>query len=285
MSKTLSGTEGGFREVGRQRHLLVPLVSTVFVLFPLYWLIIISLMSQSEARAGLAFWPSNPTLGNYIYILTEPGWRAGFVNAAIIVVINVVLSLAVAVPAAYGFARFRFVGDKHLFFWFLASRMTPAAVLFLPLVELYSDIGLMDRHIGVALAHCLFTVPVAVWILEGFIRQVPRELDEISRVDGRGSGAFFFRVLIPSIAPGIGAAAFFCFVASWVELILANALTTTEAKPIVAVLFRAGGPLGFVHLPILCAAGVITILPGLALVYFVRHHLARGLSMGRVGKI
>ncbi|MEM8916427.1 MAG: carbohydrate ABC transporter permease [Pseudomonadota bacterium] len=271
--------------MSKPRRLAVPLAFAGFVVLPLYWLIIISLMSQSEATAGLTFWPKAPTLGNYIYILTEPGWRAGFINAVLIVVINVVLSLTVAVPAAYGFARFRFVGDKHLFFWFLASRMTPAAVLFLPLVELYSEIGLMDRHVGVALAHCLFTVPVAVWILEGFIRQVPSELDEISRIDGRGNVAFFFRVLIPAIAPGIGAAAFFCFMASWVELILANALTTTDAKPIVAVLFRAGGPLGFVHLPILCAAGVLTILPGLALVYFVRHHLARGLSMGRVGKI
>ena len=269
----------------RQRRRLVPIIYAGFILLPLYWLVIISFMTQDVATAGLRFLPSEPTLVNYLYILTEPGWRAGFVNAAIYVLINVALSLAVAVPAAYGFARFRFAGDKHLFFWFLASRMTPSAVLFLPLVQLYGEIGLMDRHVGVALAHCLFTVPVAVWILEGFITQVPRELDEISRVDGRGNFGFFFKVLVPAIAPGIGAAAFFCFMASWVELILANALTTTDAKPIVAVLFRAGGPLGFVHLPILCAAGVLTILPGLALVYFVRHHLARGLSMGRVGKI
>lgn len=263
----------------------VPLIYSAFVLIPLYWLVIVSFMTQEEATSGLSFWPANPTLGNYLYILTEPGWRNGFVNSAIYVTMNVALSLIVAIPAAYGFARYRFVGDRHLFFWFLASRMTPAAVLFLPLVQLYSEIGLMDRHLGVALAHCLFTVPVAVWILEGFIRHIPKELDEISQIDGRGNVAFFFRILVPTIAPGLGAAAFFCFMASWVELILANALTTTEAKPIVAVLFRAGGPLGFVHLPILCAAGVLTTLPGLALVYFVRHHLASGLSMGRVGKI
>jgi len=143
----------------------------------------------------------------------------------------------------------------------------------------------MDTHLGVALAHCLFTVPVSVWILEGFINGVPKELDEISRIDGRGHLSFFARILLPTIAPGIGVAAFFCFMASWVELILANALTTTAAKPIVAVLFRAGGPLGFVHLPILSAAGVLTILPGLSLVFFVRHHLARGLSMGRIGRV
>lgn len=264
---------------------LVPFVYAAFVAVPLYWLVIISFMTQAEATSGLAFYPRNPTLANYYYILTDQGWALGFVNAAIYTVMNVVLSLLVAIPAAYGFARYRFIGDKHLFFWFLASRMTPSAVLFLPLVQLYSQIGLMDRHLGVALAHCLFTVPVAVWILEGFIKQIPPELDETSRVDGRSEGAFLFRVLLPVAAPGIGVAAFFCFMASWVELILANALTTIDAKPIVAVLFRAGGPLGFVHLPILCAAGVLTIIPGLVLVYFVRRHLARGLSMGRVGRI
>lgn len=268
-----------------RRRRLVPFIYAVLVLLPLYWLIIISLMTQDEATAGLSFFPKNPTLQNYLYILTDPGWSLGFVNAGIYTVINVLLSLLVAVPAAYAFSRYRFLGDKHLFFWFLASRMTPSAVLFLPLVQLYSEIGLMDRHIGVALAHCLFTVPVAVWILEGFFNQIPVELDETSRIDGRGAVAFAFKVLLPVAAPGIGVAAFFCFMASWVELILANALTTTEAKPIIAVLFRAGGPLGFVHLPILSAAGVLTIIPGLALVYFVRHHLASGLSMGRVGRM
>lgn len=263
----------------------MPVAYAGFVLLPLYWLVILSVMTQDMATAGLTLIPKDPTLNNYLYILTDPGWALGFVNAAAYTSLNVILSLIVAVPAAYGFARYRFVGDRHLFFWFLASRMTPSAVLFLPLVQLYSEIGLMDRVIGVALAHCLFTVPVAIWILEGFFRQIPVELEETSRIDGRGGTAFVLQVLLPVAAPGIGVAAFFCFMASWVELILANALTTTDAKPIVAVLFRAGGPLGFVHLPILCAAGVLTILPGLALVYFVRNHLASGLSMGRVGRM
>lgn len=273
------------RPTEMRRSPLVPMIYAAFVLVPVYWLVIISFMTQDEATAGLSVFPKEPTLNSYLYILTDPAWAGGFVNALSYTVLNVVISLIVAVPAAYGFARFRFIGDSHLFFWVLAARMTPSAVLFLPLVQLYSEIGLMDRVLGVALAHCLFTLPVAIWILEGFFRHVPLELEEISKVDGRSGVAYTMRVLLPVAAPGIGAAAFFCFMSSWVELILANALTTTEAKPIIAVLFRAGGPLGFVHLPILCAAGVLTILPGLALVFFVRRHLASGLSMGRVGRL
>ena len=273
----------GFAPYRRRRAVWVGYV--LFVLLPIWWLVIISLMTQAEATGGLSFLPDAPSLAAYLYILTDRAWLMGFVNAGLYTALNVAISLVVAVPAAWAFSRYRFMGDRHLFFWFLASRMTPSAVLFLPMVQLFSEIGLMDRVAGVALAHCLFTVPVAIWILEGFFRAIPVELEETSRVDGRGPVAFAVRVLLPVAAPGIGVAAFFCFMASWVELILANALTTTEAKPIIAVLFRAGGPLGFVHLPILCAAGVLTILPGLALVWFVRHHLAAGLSMGRVGRI
>jgi len=260
-----------------------PVAYLIFLMVPIYWLVVTSFKTQAELSQNLTLLPQAPTLQNYLYILTDSGWSMGYVNALVYVAINVVLSIAVAVPAAYGFSRYRFAGDRHLFFWLLAARMTPAAVLFLPLVQFYSSLGLMDRHVGVALAHCIFTVPVAVWILEGFMAKIPVELDEAARIDGFGPLAFFRKILLPAILPGVGVAAFFCFMASWVELILANALTTTAAKPINAVLFRAGGTLGFVHLPVLSAAGVLTILPGVVLIWFVRHHIARGLSMGRVG--
>jgi glycerol transport system permease protein len=263
----------------------IPLALTsylLFVLVPIYWLLIMSLKSQAEITSGLTLYPHEPTIENYLYIATDPDWRDGYINAIIYVILNVTLSLLVAIPAAYGFSRYRFLGDKHMFFWFLAMRMTPSAVLFLPLVQLYSNLGLMDTHIGVALAHCLFTVPVAIWILEGFMSGIPRELDQMAKIDGYGFVGFFRKIMLPAIAPGIGVAAFFCFMASWVELILANALTTTNAKPIAAVLFRAGGPLGFIHFPLVAAASVLTIIPGVVLIFFVRDHFAKGLSMGRV---
>ena len=88
--------------------------------------------------------------------------------------------MAVALPAAYAFSRYRFLGDKQLFFWLLTNRMAPPAVFALPFFQLYSAVGLFDTHIAVALAHCLFTVPLSVWILEGFFSGVPTELDEMA---------------------------------------------------------------------------------------------------------
>jgi hypothetical protein len=106
------------------------------------------------------------------------------------------------------------MGDKHLFFWLLTNRMAPPAVFALPFFQLYSSVGLFDTHIAVALAHCLFNVPLAVWILEGFMRGVPKEIDETAYIDGYSFGTFFVKIFMPLIASGIGVAAFFCFMFS-----------------------------------------------------------------------
>ena len=101
--------------------------------------------------------------------LHRPAWYGGYINSIIYVVLNTVLSVTVALPAAYAFSRYRFLGDKHLFFWLLTNRMTPPAVFLLPFFQLYTSVGLMDTHLAVALAHMVFNVPLAVWILEGFM--------------------------------------------------------------------------------------------------------------------
>ena len=98
--------------------------------------------------------------------------------------------------------------------------MAPPAVFALPFFQLYSAVGLIDTHIAVALAHCLFNVPLAVWILEGFMRGVPKEIDETAYIDGYCFPKFFVKIFMPLIASGIGVAAFFCFMFSWVELLL-----------------------------------------------------------------
>ncbi len=121
----------------------------------------------------------------------------GYINSISYVLINTVLSVTVALPAAYAFSRYRFLGDKHLFFWLLTNRMAPAAVFALPFLQLYSAVGLFDTPIAVALAHTLFNVPLAVWILEGFMSGVPKELDETAYVDGYSFSRFFFTHLHP----------------------------------------------------------------------------------------
>ena len=253
----------------------------VFLVLPLYWLIKMSLQTNDAILSRLTLIPYNPTFDNYAEILTNPDWYTGYLNSIAYVSLNTIISLAVALPAAYAFSRYRFIGDKHFFFWLLTNRMAPPAVFLLPFFQLYSTFGLIDTHIAVALAHALFNVPLSVWILEGFMRGVPKEIDETAYIDGYSFPRFFVTVFLPLVRAGIGVTAFFCFMFSWVELLLARTLTTTDAKPIAAVMTRTVSASG-VDWGLLAAAGVLTIVPGALVIWFVRNYMAKGFALGRV---
>ena len=264
----------------RKRTLFLALY-LVFAILPVYWMLNMSFKTNEEILSAFSLWPRDFTLDHYRTIFTDVSWYSGYINSMIYVAINTVISLLVALPAAYAFSRYRFLGDKHLFFWLLTNRMAPPAVFLLPFFQLYSSIGLFDTHIAVALAHCLFNVPLAVWILEGFMSGVPKEIDETAYIDGYSFPKFFVKIFIPLIGPGIGVTAFFCFMFSWVELLLARTLTSVDAKPIVAVMTRTVSASG-IDWGVLAAAGVLTILPGMLVIWFVRNHVAKGFALGRV---
>jgi glycerol transport system permease protein len=240
-----------------------------------------SFKTTNEILREFTLWPRDFTLDNYREILTNPIWYNGYINSITYVSLNTVISVTAALPAAYAFSRYRFLGDKHLFFWLLTNRMAPPAVFALPFFQLYSALGLFDTHIAVALAHCLFNIPLAVWILEGFMSGVPKEVDETAYIDGYSFPRFFVKIFMPLIASGIGVAAFFCFMFSWVELLLAKTLTSVEAKPIAAIMTRTASASGY-ELGLLAAAGALTIIPGAVVIYFVRNYIAKGFALGRV---
>jgi glycerol transport system permease protein len=253
----------------------------LFSIVPVYWLVVMSLKTNEEILYAFTAWPTRPTLDHYRVIFTDPTWYWGYLNSILYVAINTVLSVALALPAAYAFSRFSFMGDKHLFFWLLTNRMTPPAVFLLPFFQLYSTVGLMDTHLGVALAHLVFNVPLAVWILEGFMSGVPREIDEAAFIDGYPFPRFFVKIFLKQIRAGVGVTAFFCFMFSWVELLLARTLTSVNAKPIAVTMTRTVSAAGM-DWGVLAAAGVLTIVPGALVIYFVRHYIAKGFAMGRV---
>ena len=253
----------------------------VFALLPIYWMINMSLRTNEEILSTFSLFPKHLTFANYMTIFTDVSWYSGYINSLIYVAINTTISVLVALPAAYAFSRFSFLGDKHVFFWLLTNRMTPPAVFLLPFFQLYTTVGLMDTHIAVALSHLLFNVPLAVWILEGFMSGIPREIDETAYIDGYSFPRFFITIFMPLIKAGVGVTAFFCFMFSWVELLLARTLTSVNAKPIVATMTRTVSASGM-DWATLAAAGVLTIVPGAIVIWFVRHYIAKGFAMGRV---
>ncbi|CCD97893.1 carbohydrate ABC transporter permease [Bradyrhizobium sp. STM 3809] len=256
------------RSLGR---IILFVIVGAFVLVPLAQTFMTSFVSTLP-RAGIA--EGHFSLVNYQTIFQSPVLKQAILNSIIYVALNVVLCLAVGLPAAYAFARYHFVGDRQLFFLLLVFRITPTVVLSLPIFVLFAQIGLENSPVGIALVHCVFNIPISIWILEGFIASVPREFDEMAFLDGHSLPSFFVRHLIPAIAPGIGVTAFFCFMFSWVEVVLARILTTTGGKPItmaINALFGFRTDFGLVM-----AMTVLALVPGIAMIYFVRNHLARG---------
>jgi glycerol transport system permease protein len=257
------------------------LAYAAFVFVPIYWLISMGFKQNAEIAGALTLYPNAPHLANFARIFSDAAWYMGYFHAAVYVALNVTISVAVALPAAYAFSRFQFPGKRKLLFSLLLFRMMAPAILIVPFVEVFSRANLIDTYWAVALAHCFFNVPLAVWILEGFMSAVPKELDESAMIDGHSTLSFFHRILLPQIAPGIAVAAFFCFLYSSIEFMLANALTVVKVKPIASIMTRAGGVL-FGDYALLAAASTLAVIPGAALIWLVRKHLVRGFSMGRV---
>ena len=258
-----------------QKRTIFLIAYLIFALLPIYWMVNMSFKTNGEIISSFSLLPQEFTWDNYKLIFTDESWYSGYINSLIYVGINMAITITVALPAAYAFSRYSFLGDKHIFFWLLTNRMTPPAVFLLPFFQLYTTVGLMDTHLAVALAHLLFSVPLAVWILEGFMSGIPRE------IDGYSFPRFFLTIFLPLIKAGVGVTAFFCFMFSWVELLLARTLTSVNAKPIVATMTRTVSASGM-DWATLAAAGVLTIVPGAIVIWFVRHYIAKGFAMGRV---
>jgi glycerol transport system permease protein len=267
----LRSSPTGTGVTGLALRLAVFTVVALFILLPLAQTLLLSVTATLE-HDGVA--EGSFSLINYRNIFRSGPLTASIFNSALYVLLNVALCLVTALPAAYAFSRFSFTGDRHFYFLLLTFRITPPVVLSLPVFILFAQFDLVNTPVGIALVHCLFNIPITIWILESFISALPREFDETAFLDGYSLPRFFLKHLIPAIAPGIGVAAFFCFVFSWVEVVFARILTLTAGKPItmaINALFGFQTDIGLVM-----AMTVFSLLPGLAMIWFVRNHIARG---------
>ena len=250
-------------------------------LVPIYWLLTMSLKTNEEISRRFTLWPQRLTLETTRPSSpTRPGTRATSTRSTY-VCMNTVLSIALALPAAYAFSRYRFLGDKHLFFWLLTNRMAPPAVFRCPSSTSTRRIGLFDTPWAVALATLPLQRAAGRVDPRGLhVRRAP-ELDETAYIDGYSFPRFFLRIFLPLIRSGIGVTAFFCFMFSWVELLLARTLTSVDAKPIAATMTRTvqrgghglGPPRG---------GRRAHVVPGAIVIWFVRNYIAKGFALGRV---
>jgi multiple sugar transport system permease protein len=250
-----------------------------FVLLPLYWMVMTSVKPTSDYLTVPPVWfPKEPTLVHYTAALFSYRGLQGLINSLIIASATTLLSTVLGTMMAYSLARFN-TGGQHLAFWVLSQRFLPPVAIILPIFLLFRNWGLYDTHLGLILLYTLMTLPLTVWMMYAYFRQLPRSLEEAALVDGLSRWQTLWIVAVPLAAPGMVAAAVFCFIAVWTEFFFALILTSRYAFTLPTI-FRAF--LGFqgAQYGEAAALAATSLLPSIALGMLVQRHLVRGLTLG-----
>jgi multiple sugar transport system permease protein len=259
-------------------------VLVVFLfLMPVAWIASLSVRQPRDVLSQKVFsMGQRPTLDNYRAVLVDDeAFLRGLGNSVLVAVSAAAIGLLAGTPAAYALARFRFAGRRRFWNFVLSTRMAPPAAMVIPFYVLYHRTGLLDTRPGLILIHGAINVSLVVWMLRGFLEDVPVELEEAARIDGASRLGAFFRVTLPVAAPGVATTIVFTLVASWNEFLFATMLAGGAARtaPVAIaqfITFRA------VVWGKLAAASVLTALPIVAVVLLVQRHLLRGLTAGAV---
>jgi multiple sugar transport system permease protein len=253
----------------------------LFLLVPLYWMFITSIKPSNDYLAVPPIWfPDEPTLLHYTAALYAYRGLDGLINSLIIATSATILSAFFGTLMAYSLARFN-TGGQHLSFWVLSQRFLPPIAVVLPIFLIYRVLRLNDTHAGLIIAYTVFTLPVSVWMMFAYFRQMPGSLEEAALVDGCTRWQSFWQVAVPLAVPGIVAAAVFAFIACWTEFFFALVLTSRNAFTLPTV-FRAF--LGFQGALYgeASALAIVSLVPSIALGILVQKHLVRGLTLGAV---
>jgi multiple sugar transport system permease protein len=272
----------------RRRRLQAGLVYAALImlaaifLFPLLWVLGLSLKTRLQVFASPPLFVWRPTLENYIDVLGRSDFLMAFFNTLVVSGSAVMLSLCVGMPAAYAFARFPFRGRSLLFFALLVMRMLPPIAVLVPMYVLFSKVGLTTTRLSVVLAYSTFSLPLVVWIMRGFFEDLPRELEESAWIDGASRYGAFLQIVLPLARPGMMAASILCLQLAWNDFLFAAVLTNnaTQTLPVKMMAFSAGD--SGVDWGAMTASGMLVIVPVIIFSFAAQRHLVAGLSSGAV---
>jgi multiple sugar transport system permease protein len=257
-------------------------LAALLVLFPIYWMAITSLKLPREIFRVPSLWPQTVTLNNYRILLEDKGFLINIRNSFVVALTVTVISVFISSLAAYSMVRFRYRFRSLFGRLILFAYLTPTSLLFIPLSILMARLRLGNSLQGLILVYLTFSLPVSTWLLQGYFRGVPRELEEQGMIDGLTRLGALFRIVLPLSAPGLAAVSIFTFTGAWNELLLALVLITSESQ--------RTAPLGLNYLITsdvlpwgpLMAGAVLSSLPLILLYFLAPRFMVQGMTAGSV---
>ncbi|THF83680.1 carbohydrate ABC transporter permease [Cohnella fermenti] len=269
----------GSKKLGIGTGLLL-LVVCILCIFPMFWMILVSLKSKALTYDS-SVWFFSPTFENYKAVFENRNAVDYLKNSAIVVVLTTIVSIFIGGMAAYGFARFEFKKKENRAFWVLSLRMLPPMASVIPLFVMASLIGVLDTHLVLIVAYMLFNIPFTIWMMRSFFEEIPVALEEAAFVDGASRFRVFVQIILPLAVPGLIATAIFCIINSWNEFVFALFLTSSHAStlPTTVTLFLSVSGVAWGEMS---SIGVVTILPMLIFAMVVQKYMIRGLTFGGV---
>jgi multiple sugar transport system permease protein len=260
---------------------LVLLLVSIFALFPLVWTFLTSLKPEADiVTASIQYIPQRVTLENYIALWQRSGFPRLITNSLIITSMTLVICMTIGSLAAYSLSRYRFAFRNPLLMLYLVVRMFPTVLLIIPLFIILRDLGLLDTHIGLALAYTTFLLPICVWMMKGFFDAVPVDLEDAARIDGCTRLHALVVIVLPLVRSGLVATAVFIGIASWNEFLFALMLTTSQGSRTWPVGLQL--MVGEFQLPwgTLSAGGMISMIPIVIFFAIVQRALIQGITAG-----
>jgi sorbitol/mannitol transport system permease protein len=268
-----------------RRRLITTLAAwsvALVIFFPVLWMILTSFKTESSAVASPpVLFTAEWTLENYVEVWARSDYPRFFWNSVVIAVGSTLLGLVVAIPAAWAMAFVPGKRTKDLLMWMLSTKMMPAVAVMIPLYLVFLELGLIDTRTELVLALMLMNLPIIVWMLYTYFKEIPGEILEAARMDGAGLWNEIVHVLTPMALPGIASTMLLNVILAWNEAFWTIILTTTRAAPLTAFIASFSAPQGLFYAK-LSAASVMAILPILILGWFSQKQLVRGLTFGAV---
>lgn len=254
----------------------------VFLLFPFYWTFVTSIKPEGELYGKtVTYWPRKATFESYARLFSDYNFIRPMTNSLIVAASTTLVSLTVSLLAAYAFSRFQFKGRKFLMTLFLTNNMFPTVLLLIPLYAIMRKLGILYTPFALILAYTTFTIPFSIWLLNGYLADLPPSLEEAAMVDGANRAQAFVRIVLPVLMPCIVATGAYVFMTSWNEYTFAVMFTNEANRTIPVSLKNLIGQLG-VEWGMLTAGGIITIIPVCFMFFFAQKRLIEGLTAGAV---